>query len=215
MRSFSRFLLAFLVPLAVAVAVFLLPSASRKKGDRGRAAEPSVSHRLDLTGRTAAENRAIAAALEALEKEKGSPALRVAEDDDAAPSDDRDDLKDLYGTYHPYFVRGDLNGDGLPDFAQAFVEKGPSGWFHVAVFFARPDGSFLQPVWVERAVSLAAGDISMERSLLIVVPDLSLDDVRRWRWDLIEHRFVDADAEGASGGDSGDVAPEGKRRVRI
>ncbi len=215
MRSFSRFVLAFLVPLAVAWAVFLLPSASRKRGDRGRPAEPAVSRGLDLSGRTPAENRAIGAALAALEKEKQSPALRVAEDDDAAPSEDRDDLQDLYGTYHPYFVRGDLNGDGRTDFAQAFVEKGPSGWFHVAVFFGRPDGGFSPPVWVERAVSLAAGDISMERSLLIVVPDLSLDDVRRWRWDLIEHRFVDADAEGVSRGDSDDVAPDGKSRVRI
>ena len=73
-----------------------------------------------------AENRAIASAL-ATASEAGGPALRVAEDDDATPSDDRSDLVDLYGTYHPFFVRGDLDGDGRLDFAQAFVETGSRG----------------------------------------------------------------------------------------
>lgn len=215
MRNLRRFLLAFLVPLAVAAVVFLIPSASRRKGDRGRAGHPTAGHGLDSAGRTPAENGAIDAALAALGKEKGLPPLRLAEDDDAAPSDDRSDLQDLYGTYHPYFVRGDLNGDGRADFAQAFVETGPAGWFHVAVFFGRPDGGFDPPVWVEHAVSLAAGDLSIERTLLIVMPDLASDDARRWRWDGVERRFVDADADAAARGESDEVAPDEKPRVRI
>lgn len=215
MRSFPRFLLAFLVPLAVGAAVFLLPSASRRRLERGRPAQPAAGQGLDRSGRTLAESRAVTAALAALEKEKGFPALRVAEDDDASPSEDRDDLQDLYGTYHPYFVRGDLNGDGRADFAQAFVEEGPSGWFHVAVFFGKPEGGFEPPVWVERAVSLAAGDLSIDRSLLIVVPDLSLDEARRWRWDSIERRFVDADSDATPRDESDGVTPDEKPRIRI
>jgi hypothetical protein len=213
MKSLFRLLLAFLVPLAVAAVVFFHPAASRKRADRARPGESAVGRDLDLSGRTPAENRAIAAALAALEREKGCPALRVAEDDDATPSEERSDLADLYGTYHPYFVRGDLNGDGRPDFAQGFVDKGPGGWFHVAVFLGTPDGGFEAPIWVERGVSLAAGDLSLERTLLIVVPDLSLDESRRWRWDGVERRFVDADA--IPRGDADDVAADEKPRLRI
>jgi hypothetical protein len=212
MKSSVRVLLAFLVPAAVAAAVFFLPAVSRKKAHRGSPAESAVGPDLDLSGRTPAESRAVAAALAALEKQEGSPALRVAEDDDATPSEDRSDLADLYGTYHPYFARGDLNGDGRIDFAQAFVEKGPGGFFHVAVFFGTPEGGFQAPVWVEHAVSLAAGDLSIERSLVTVVPDLSLDEARRWRWNTLERRFVDADA--MAPGDSDDFAQDEKPRIR-
>jgi hypothetical protein len=214
-KTFSRFLLAFLLPLAVAAAVFLLPSAPGRRGGRWRQGESGPGHGLDRTGRTPAESRAIVAALAARETETKGPALRVAEDGDATPSDDRDDLEDLYGVYHPYFVRGDLNGDGRSDFAQAFVEKGPDGRFHVAVFFGAPDGGFEPPVWVEHGVSLAAGDLSLERTLLIVVPDLSVDEVRRWRWNALERRFVDADAEEAPRGGSDDEAPDSRPRVRV
>ncbi len=192
MKTFGRLLLAFLVPLAVAAAVFLGP-ASGRKGERSRGAEAAPARERDPSGRTAAENRAIASALSAAGT--GGPALRVAEDDDAAPSDERSDLFDLYGTYHPFFARGDLNGDGRIDFAQAFVETGSRGWFHIAVFFGRSDGGFDPPVWVERSVSLGAGDLSVERTLLTIVPDLSLDEARRYRWDAAGSRFVDADSD--------------------
>jgi hypothetical protein len=212
MKSSFRVLLAFLVPAVVAAAVFFPSRASRKRAAVRSPAETAVGPDVDRYGRTPAERRAVAAAAVAFEKQKGVPALRVAEDDDATPSEDRDDLQDLYGTYHPYFARGDLNGDGRIDFAQAFVENGPEGWFHVAVFFGTPDGGFDPPVWVEHAVSLAGGDLSIERDLVIVVPDLSLDEARRWRWNTQERRFVDADA--MAPGDPDDVAPDEKPRVR-
>jgi hypothetical protein len=193
MKNLGRLLAAFLVPLVVAAVVFL-PPAGRRKGERGRPIGASPPTERDPSGRTAAESRAVASALAAASA-VGGPALRVAEDGDAAPSEERSDLVDLYGTYHPFFVRGDLGGDGRIDFAQAFVETGSRGWFHVAVFFGRADGGFEPPVWVERSVSLAAGDLAVERTILTIVPDLALDQARRYRWDPVESRFVDADAD--------------------
>jgi len=193
MKNLGRLLVAFLVPLVVAAIVFL-PPVGRRKWERARPTGAAPSRERDPSGRTAAESRAVASALAAASA-IGGPALRVAEDDDAAPSDERSDLADLYGTYHPYFVRGDLDGDGRIDFAQAFVETGSRGWFHVAVFFGKADGGFEPPTWVERSVSLAAGDLSLERTILTIVPDLALDQARRYRWDPAESRFVDADAD--------------------
>jgi hypothetical protein len=212
MKSFGRLLLAFLVPLAVAAVVFL-PPATRREGTRERSAEASRARPRDPSGRTSAESRALASALAAASA-SGGPAIRAAGDEDAAPSEERSDLVDLYGTYHPYVVRGDLNGDGQLDFAQAFVETGNRGWFHVAVFFGRGDGSFEPPVWVERSVSLSPGDISIERTLLTIVPDLSLDAARRYRWDPVEARFVDADAD-APQVDAEEPGAGGPPRLRI
>ncbi len=212
MKNLGRLLLAFLVPLVVAAIVFL-PPAARRKGERARPAEASPSRERDPSGRTGAESRAIASALATAES-AGGPALRVAEDDDAAPSEERSDLVDLYGTYHPFFVRGDLGGDGRLDFAQAFVETGSRGWFHVAVFFGKADGGFEPPVWVERSVSLASGDLSVERTILTIVPDLALDQARRYRWDPAESRFVDADSD-APRTDAGDAGASDTPRLRI
>lgn len=170
---------------------------------------------IDAGGRTPAEDRAIADALAALPKD--AKRLRVAEDADATSSDLHRDLENLYGEYHAFFSRGDLDGDGRLDFAQAFVEQGTSGaWFHVAVFFGRPDGTF-EPVWVEKSISLAAGDVSIERSLLIVTPDLALDEARRWRFDLEERRFLDADEDSGSDTtdeDAPEESPSGRPQVR-
>ena len=213
MKNLGRLLLAFLVPLAVAGVVFLGP-AVRRAPDRTPSAGSPVRPLSDASGRTAAERAAVAAALDAWARGNEGPALRPAEDGDAAPSPERGDLADLYASYHPYFVRGDLNGDGRIDFAQAFVERGAGGWFHVAVFFGTANGGFEPPVWVERAVSLAAGDLSVERTLLIVVPDLGLDESRRWRWDDVEGRFVDADADEIPRYDAEDATPDEKPRVR-
>jgi hypothetical protein len=212
MRTFGRLLLAFLVPLAVATLVFLGPGGSRKAPEHALRGAAPAGPALDLSGRTPSESRAVAAALAAAPAD--GPRLRAAEDEDAAPSPERGDLADLYAVYHPFFVRGDLNGDGRVDFAQAFVEKGAGGWFHVAVFFGRPEGGFEAPVWVERAVSLAAGDLSIDRSLLIVVPDVALDEARRWRWDGMEQRFVDADAGAGLRDDAEDTTPDDKPHVR-
>jgi hypothetical protein len=152
----------------------------------------------------------------------GAPklSLRPALDGDATDTDERRDLDAVYGEYHPYFARGDLDGDGRLDFVQAFVEKGRSGlWFHVAAFFGRPDGSFGDPVWVEGAISLADGDVTVERSLVVITPDLAADPTRRWRWETADHAFVDADAEPRGPGTGDDDAPEEtpdqKPRARI
>jgi hypothetical protein len=218
-RTVRRIGLAFVLPFAVACAAFLWLG----HGPRRPAAAHATAHGapdvrgLDAAGRTPSEEHALALAIEALASEKGARALRVAEDADAAATDTRADLADLYAEYHPYFLRGDLDGDGRLDFAQAFVEKGRgSAWFHVAVFFGREGGGFDPPVWVERAVSLASGDLSIERTLLVVTPDLAADEARRWRFDRATRTFVDADVAAPlkPGSDDG-VDPDEAPRVRI
>jgi hypothetical protein len=200
---------------AIAAAALLL---TKRAARPARAAPPAADTRgLDASGRTKAERLAVEEALAAFRKE--GLLLQAAEDGDAAESDEHRDLEDVYGSYHPFFVRGDLDGDGRLDFAQAFVEKRSSGlWFHVAVFFGTGDGTFQKPVWVERAISLAAGDLTIERSLLIVTPDLALDPTRRWRWEAGEKRFVDADEVSRrelSGEDAPDETPDQKPRARV
>lgn len=173
---------------------------------------------LDASGRTKAERLAIGQALEAFRKE--GLRLRAAEEGDATESDEHRDLEEVYGGYHPFFVRGDLDGDGRLDFAQAFVEEGAAGpWFHVAVFFGAGGETFQQPVWVERAISLGAGDLTIERSLLIITPDIGLDPTRRWRWEPVEKRFVDADEVSRrstpADDDAIDETPDQKPRARV
>jgi len=147
------------------------------------------------------------------------PGYRPAVTADAASTPERDDLLALYGRYDPFFVRGDLDDDGRLDFVQAFVEKGRSPlWFHVAVFFGKPDGTFEKPVWVEKAVSLADGDVTVERSLVVITPDLAGDASRRWRWEPTERVFVDPDKEprpAVTDDDAPDETPEQKPRARI
>ncbi|HEX5856016.1 MAG TPA: hypothetical protein VFZ57_10380 [Thermoanaerobaculia bacterium] len=203
---------------AIAAAALLLTKPGRKAVRAAAPAPLAETRGLDVSGRTKAERLAVDEALDAFKKE--GLLLRVAEDGDAAESDERRDLEEVYGVYHPFFVRGDLDGDGKLDFAQAFVEKGNGGpWFHVAVFFGTGDGTFRKPLWVERAISLAAGDITIERSLLIVTPDLELDPSRRWRWEAGEKRFVDADAasrrRNPADEDGPDETPDQKPRARV
>ncbi len=211
-----RDLLVALVAAAVIGGGVFLLGTRRAQPLRARPIERPEPRRIERDGRTEAEGRAIAEALISLPKD--FPPLRLAEDADADSSDARSDLEDLYADYHPYFVRGDLDGDGRLDFAQAFVEKRAGGlWFHVAVFFGKPDGSFSKPVWVERSISLSAGDLSIDRSLLIVTPDLSVDQARRWRFEPQERRFVDADAVSRPedpDGDAPDETPDGRPQVR-
>jgi hypothetical protein len=200
---------------AIAAAALLL---TKRPARPVRATPPAADARgLDASGRTKAERLAVEEALAAFSKE--GLLLRAAEDGDAAESDERRDLEEVYGSYHPFFVRGDLDGDGQLDFAQAFVEKGSSGvWFHVAVFFGMGDGTFRKPLWVERAISLQAGDLTIERSLLIVTPDLALDPTRRWRWESGEKRFVDADEvsrRDRADEDAPDETPDQKPRARV
>lgn len=183
------------------------------------AAKPAVAE-AGLPMWTAAEKRAIDDAVAAAASAPMKLALRPAADTDATDTDEHRDLDAVYGGYHPFFARGDLNGDGRLDFVQAFLEKGRSGaWFHVAVFFGRLDGTFDRPVWVEKSISLADGDVTVERSLVIVTPDLAADSARRWRWEAAERAFVDPDAEptpaGTSDDDAPEETPEQKPRARI
>jgi hypothetical protein len=207
---------AALAVLAAAAALVLtrrLPAPPAAK----RAATESAGPHAGLP--TPAERRAIDSAID--DASAGAPklTLRVAADTDASNTDEHQDLDAVYGVYHPYFTRGDLDGDGRLDFVQAFVEKGRSGlWFHVAVFFGKPDGTFEKPVWVEKAISLADGDVTVERSLVVITPDLAGDASRRWRWEPGERVFVDPDKEprpAVSDDDAPDETPEQKPRARI
>jgi hypothetical protein len=119
--------------------------------------------------------------------------LRVADDEDRRPSEDTGDLEALYGVYHPYFVRGDANDDGVLDFVLGFVRRDSdrdSPWFSVVLFEGRADGGF-QPGWIlERDVSLADGDLSLDRDAIVVTPDTADEASRRYRWDPERHRHV-------------------------
>jgi hypothetical protein len=169
---------------------------------------------LDASGRTPAESRAVARAI------KDLPAgTRAALDADALDSEARTDLENLYADYHPYFVRGDLDGDGHLDFAQAFVQRRNGAlWFDVAVFFGQKDGTFSDPVFVEKGITLASGDLSIERCILVVVPDVGQDESRRFRYESQEHRFVDADADTPSAEtdeNAPDETPDERPRARV
>lgn len=196
------------VAMAVATGALLVRKARSERKPLPRARASRDPRALDLSGRTAAETEAVLRAAV-----KG---VRAATDLDAVPSDARTDIESLYGDdYHPYFVRGDLNGDGALDFVQAFVEvRNGAPWFDVAVFFGVPGGGFRDPVFVERAITLAPGDLSIERSLLILTPDLSLDVVRRWRYEPVSQLFVDPDADPPGAGQEGPgAADDGKPRT--
>ena len=200
---------------AIAAAALLL---TKRAARPARAAPPAADTRgLDASGRTKAERLAVEEALAAFRKE--GLLLQAAEDGDAAESDEHRDLEDVYGSYHPFFVRGDLDGDGRLDFAQAFVEKRSSGlWFHVAVFFGTGDGTFQKPIWVERAISLAwrrPHDRALAphrdaRSRARSDAPLALGGRRK--------RFVDADEVSRrepSGEDAPDETPDQKPRARV
>ena len=104
----------------------------------------------------------------------------------------------LYGIYNPYFVRGDLNDDGILDFVMGFVRRETSGatpWFTVVVFSGK-DGdpaspsSFGPEIFLERDITLSAGDISIDRDSVVITPDLDDETTRRYRWDPSRHSYV-------------------------
>ena len=118
--------------------------------------------------------------------------LRAATDGDHRRSED-DGTVGLYGIYHPYFVRGDDNDDGILDFVIAFVRRDSdrdTPWFSVVVFEGRPDGSFEPGIFLEKEISLADGDLSLDRDAIVVTPDVSEDLTRRYRWDPVKRRHV-------------------------
>jgi hypothetical protein len=121
-----------------------------------------------------------------------NPELRPATDEDRRRGGD-ESLRELYGVYHPYFVRGDANDDGTLDFVLAFVRRDSdpeAPWFTVVVFSGREDGSFEAGIPVERDISLADGDLSIDRDAILVTPDTTEDAARRYRWDPARRRHV-------------------------
>jgi hypothetical protein len=121
--------------------------------------------------------------------------LRVATDQDRRGNRSGDgDVRGLYGIYHPYFVRGDLNDDGILDFVLAFVHRNrdrSASWFSVVVFTGLGgEKGFAPGSFLEREISLARGDLSIDRDAILVTPDLSDDAVRRYRWDPVHRSYV-------------------------
>jgi hypothetical protein len=119
--------------------------------------------------------------------------LRIAADDDRRPSES-EDLRKFYGVYHPYFLRGDVNDDGVLDFVLAFVRRDSdrdSPWFSVVVFTGKERSGFGAGTFIERDVSLADGDISVDRDSIVITPDIGEDEnTRRYRWDPIKRSYV-------------------------
>lgn len=142
---------------------------------------------------------------------KGAPAgYRPATAADCEETQEREDLENLYVTYEPYFVRGDVNSDGVLDLAVAYVSGGETPVYDVAVLFGKRGGGFSDPMFVERGTALAFGDLSIDRSIVVVTPDLSTEVTRRYRYNAKQGSFEDVDAgfEERPGRERQDDAPE-------
>jgi hypothetical protein len=125
------------------------------------------------------------------------PDLRVATESDRQDSGgDEGDVRRLYGVYHAYFVRGDLNDDGILDFVLAFVRRDSSRdtpWFSVVVFTGKTalgGLTFGSGAFIERDITLARGDLSIDRDAVLITPDISDEAVRRYRWDPLKRSYV-------------------------
>lgn len=120
--------------------------------------------------------------------------LRLAVDSDRRSSESDDDLPKLYGVYHPYFLRGDINDDGILDFVLGFVRRdsdGDAAWFSIVVFNGNEHSGFAAGTFLERDVSLADGDLSVDRDSIVITPNLDDEDsTRRYRWDPLRHSYV-------------------------
>jgi hypothetical protein len=121
--------------------------------------------------------------------------LRPAIDSDRrVPREGDGDVVHLYGIYHPYFVRGDVNDDGILDFVMAFVRRETrqgTPWFSIVVFSGLGGGKgFDKGTFLERDISLIHGDVSIDRDAVLITPDLSDEAVRRYRWDPIHRSYV-------------------------
>jgi hypothetical protein len=126
---------------------------------------------------------------------RSHPELRPATDNDRqTPRDGDGDVHHLYGVYHPYFVRGDVNDDGVLDFVLAFVHSDTgrsTPWFSVVVFTGRSgDQGFNTGAFLEKDISLVHGDLSIDRDAILITPDLSDEAVRRYRWDPVRRSYV-------------------------
>ena len=177
------------VPTAAGAATPGVPAGAAAPGSPGAPAAPRMPAHADGGGYEfrAAERDAVERYLAA------NPDLRVARDADQRPAAEDGGVSNLYGVYHPYFVRGDANDDGILDFVLAFVRRDSdrdSPWFSVVVFEGKPDGTFSPGAPLERDISLADGDLSLDRDSIVVTPDTSEDASRRYRWDPTRQRHV-------------------------
>lgn len=179
-------------PLAALLLVAAAASCGRDRApeiDLARVPSPSgkapATFAADAYGVRPVEKTAIEAFL------KAHTDLRLSTDADAKPPDVA--LTRLYGVYHPFFLRGDVNDDGLIDVVTAFVRRdspASTPWFSVVVFVGRASGGFEPGVYLERDISLANGDLSIDRDSIIVTPDTSDDPNRRYRWDAARKQFA-------------------------
>ncbi len=176
---------------ASASSVAAVPAASSPQ-DTGRSARVPAAH---VNPGAYAFKSAEKAAVEDFLRQHTD--LRIATDADRQPArDGESDVRRLYGVYHPFFVRGDLNDDGILDFILAFVRR-DSGrdtpWFSVVVFIGRADSAgpaFQSGAFIERDVTLARGDLSIDRDAVLITPDLADEAVRRYRWDPQRRSYV-------------------------
>ena len=187
--ALAPLVLAALAALAPAWACRRVPEPAAPPPAAAAAREPTPPAPVDDASYNLrdAEKAAIAAFLRA------NTDLRAATDDDRRLSVDGQDVAALYGVYHPYFVRGDANDDGILDFVIAFVRRDSdeeSPWFSVAIFTGEARGGFAPGVFLERDISLADGDISLDRDAVIVTPDVADEAARRYRWDPQRERHV-------------------------
>ena len=124
---------------------------------------------------------------------ESNPDLRVATDGDRRETE-AEEIRELYGVYHPYFLRGDVNDDAVLDFVLAFVRRDSdrdAPWFSVVVFPGNDRGGFAAWTFLERDVSLADGDLSVDRDAIVITPDLEEEDsARRYRWDPVRRTYV-------------------------
>src|ERR1700682_5451379 len=196
-------------PFAAALSIALLsaiPGCRQAPAAQDRSAAPSAASQTAQEMSPRAASRAASGGYPFTPAEaaavdgflRSNPNLRVATDADRKPGADGDaELKSLYGIYHAYFVRGDLNDDGVLDFVLAFVRRDlgrGTPWFSVVVFTGRPGigsaAGFSPGIFLERDVPLARGDLSVDRDSVVISPDLEEEAVRRYRWDPRAHAFV-------------------------
>lgn len=137
---------------------------------------------------------------------------------DSEETPERQDLENLYLEYQPYFVRGDVNGDGVLDFVTAYVaESGEAPVFDIAVFLGQPGGTFSEPQFIERGTALSFGDLSIDRSIVVITPDLKTELTRRYRHVNGTFEDVDGNSPADPGPDRSDDPPEESldHRVRV
>jgi hypothetical protein len=183
----------------VALAVAATTAGCRREAEPARPASPPPQAPASRTGSIPPDYGLRPAERQVVESFlRRHPELRLPTDDDRRVSASGEgDIRHLYGVYHPYFVRGDLNDDGILDFVMGFVRRDSAAsipWFTVVVFAGKDSGasgpSFGPETFLERDITLAAGDISIDRDAIVITPDLDDETTRRYRWDPARRSYV-------------------------